>query len=220
MHLKSHPLVKAVLFSAMALSPLAADAASVSTVATLTATDVVGGVEFVLDPNEASPGAKGVGGVDSFVKQLQFVYSGSLSGSLTPTNVSGVSIQSVDVGNNANMDAGYKSDAGYITVDYFDNAPNRANPLDARFNFSQTSTFTLAGLSLDDLINVTASANNKPSPTSGIISVAPYECPNCNPNTSNWVTGPGPSAVPVPAAAWLLGSGLMGLASLAKRRKA
>lgn len=45
------------------------------TVATITLTQVAGGVQFTLDPNEASPGW----GAGSFVERLDFVYTGATS---------------------------------------------------------------------------------------------------------------------------------------------
>jgi hypothetical protein len=41
----------------------------------------------------------------------------------------------------------------------------------------------------------------------------------CNILTSVWVAGSTPTVVPVPTAAWLFGSGLLGLAGIARRRK-
>ena len=182
-------------------------------VATLTFADIAGGVQFVLTPNSSSSGVKN-DPAKSFVQELQFVYSGSLSGSLVFTDVYGAAVQSVKIGKTAKMDSGYTSKSDYIDVNFFNNAPAKKESKDSRFNFTQTSTWDISGITVSQLGNTYATAKNKPSPIDGIISVAPYALKGClTPTTSNWV-----SAVPEPDTSSLIitGLGLLGFMVLRK----
>jgi PEP-CTERM motif len=225
MKLKAPNLLKSVLLCAFAFASSGASAANLvyvfnlpatglgsvnppyPTVAKLIATDIAGGVQFDLVPNETSPGVNG-NPANSFINDVQIVYSGSLTGTLGFTNVSGASVLDAFVGKNANMDAGYKSDTGYIQVDW-------TSPKVANLDFTQTSVWDISGISVSDLNNTYASANNKPSPTDGVIDVTAYALKSLNPTPSNWVTSPVPE--PSTYAMLLAGLGLIGF--IAYRRK-
>ena len=197
-------------------------------VATLTLEQVGNDVWFVLDPNEISPGVSDP--MTSFVNRIDFVYSGralttfdtnytvSSSLSMSPD----ARIKTVKYETNPNMDSGYKSNDEHIVIDFFPrNKPNR-------FGFNDTSSWIIAGVALADFTGTFATHNSHPSPTFGIISVAPYTfnganvcgptgdgpCPG---NTSNWVTGP-VAAVPEPETYAMLLAGL-GLVGFSARRK-
>jgi len=190
-------------------------------VATLTLLDTLDGVQFTLDPNEANPGY----GPNSTVDALNIAFTGAadlpssayqlISGPLANAETFGNNnnpLVAVVQGNasDANMDAGYTSADGQLKLTW-------ANPV---FNVTDISVWTITGTTIADNFSILATANNKPSPTFGIFSVSPIsQFPGGpTPNPSNWVTGPEP--VPVPAAVWLFGSGLLGLVGVARRRRA
>ena len=189
------------------------------TVATLTLTQIGNDVQFILDPNESSPGVNPASG--SFVKSIDFVYQGHALTSNDFQYDSGAMVQSFNYKNDVTMDSGYKADSKHIVVDFFDNNQNSSHFAD-NFDFTETSTWTILGTTLGDFTDTKATANNKPTPISGVISVAPYALASIHPTPSNWVagydgSGP-PSSIPVPAAVWLFGSGLVGVMSLTRRK--
>jgi hypothetical protein len=73
------------------------------------------------------------------------------------------------------------------------------------------------GLSTASFLGLFATANNKPSPIFGVISIGAYSLDGLKPTPNNWVAET--TAVPIPAAAWLFGSALLGLAGLGYRRR-
>lgn len=170
-------------------------------VATLTLTETVDGVQFVLDPNEASPGF----GASSFVERLDFVYAGSVLDAGDFRNDAGVAGSFEFEDNPNNMDAGYKADVFHIIVDF------PSSPAD-RFDPNETSTWTVLGATLADFATF-ATANNKPSPIFSVISVTAYSLPDQQPTPSNWV-----ALIPEPGTALLLSLGLGGLAIQGRRR--
>jgi hypothetical protein len=186
--------------------------------ATLTLVDTIDGVQFTLDPNELNPGY----GANSTVDALNIVFTG-------PADLSSLA---------------YRSDSGPVAnADTFGNAnnplvavvppPNSAINLDAQyvsadgqlkltwnnpdFNVTDISVWTILGTTIADNFSIMATSNAKPSPTFGIFSVSQISLTDPNPTPSNWVTGSTP-VVPVPAAVWLFGSGLLGLVGVARRR--
>lgn len=187
-------------------------------VATLTLTDTVDGVQFTLDPNEANPGYE----ANSTVNSLNIIFSGSADlSSMTYRWDSGPVADAESFGNNndplvavvpppssaSNMDSGYTSDDGQLRLSW-------DNP---DFNVTAISVWTILGTTISDDFTGFATHNSNPSPSFGIFSVSPISLPDLSPTPSNWVTGPAP--VPVPAALWLFASGLIGLGAVRRRER-
>ena len=179
-------------------------------VATLTLTEVATGVEFLLTPNWADT-TSGFS-PQSFIERLDYVYVG---GNPTFTDLSPTTapITSFDVGNNANMDSGYKSDTSHIEINWGSkNDPNR-------FESPDTSKWLVSGV-LTDFTVTQATHNSHPSPTFGILSVTGYSLDNLQPTPSNWVTGE--STVPVipePEIYAVMVAGLAAMGFMARRRR-
>jgi hypothetical protein len=176
-------------------------------VATLSISDVAGGVRMELTPNWGSSGWSNNNG--GSVKGLDIVFP-SLSGGFSFTDNRGAQIKKFGVSSNPNMDSGYKSNASVFSVQ-FETSSNK--DFDSGFTNSSWSVLG-AGLSTASFNGLFADANNKVSPIFGVISVQGYALDGLTPTPSNWV-----AAVPIPAAAWLFGSALLGLAGLGYRRK-
>lgn len=175
-------------------------------IATLTLTDVAGGTQFVLDPNEANPGYS-LDTPVSVISRLDYVYSGPALTDVSFQYDSGAAIQSFSyLTNPNNVDAGYLAADEHIVVDFFN------NPQDA-FQVTETSTWTVLGATVDDFVNTYATANNKPSPIFGVISINPFSNPDQTPNTSNWV-----AEIPEPETYAMLLAGLGMLGFVGKRR--
>jgi hypothetical protein len=172
-------------------------------VATLTLTQTVDGVQFVLDPNEASPGFAD----QSFIERIDFVYNGPELDDADFRNDDGAIDDFEFEDNPNNMDAGYQADVFHIIVNF----PSKNDP--NRFNPDETRTWTILGATEAQFASF-ATANNKPSPITGVISVTAYSLENEQPTPSNWVAG-----VPEPGTALLLTSGLVGLAVSGSRRR-
>lgn len=171
------------------------------TVATLELTQTADGVQFVLDPDDSSPGYS----PESFIEELDYVYGGMELTEDDFRHDAGAPAEFEFEDNPNNMDSGYKADAFHIIVSFASkNDPDRFDP-------DETSTWTVLGTTLADFESF-ATANNKPSPTQGVLSVKGYSLPNVQPTPSNWVTG-----VPEPRLAALLALGLGAFAALRRR---
>lgn len=176
-------------------------------IATLTLTDVAGGVEFTLDPNEANPGFNVVDPNTSAVTRLDYVYAGPALTDASFHYQSGAAIQTFSyLTNPNNVDAGYLAADEHIVIDFFN------NPQD-RFEVTDTSTWHVWGTTVDDYINTFATANNKPSPIYAVISVSPFANPYNTPNPSNWV-----AEIPEPETYALMLAGLGMLGFVGRRR--
>ncbi len=173
------------------------------TVATLTLTQTAEGVQFVLDPNQASPGFSS----SSFIERLDYVYSGPALSDGDLRYDGGAPAELSFVSSPNNVDGGYQADNFHIVVQF----PSKNDP--DRFAPGDTSTWTVLGAQLSDFTLTFATANNKPAPIHGVLSVTAYALPGVRPTPSNWVAG-----VPEPSLGLLLGLGLLGL--VAARRRA
>lgn len=186
-------------------------------VATLQLTQIGSDVQFVLDPNQASPGVADP--AKSFVDKVDFVYSGAALNASSFAYGSGASIQSFSyITNPNNMDSGYKAQDQHILVDFFDSAPKN-NAVDTRFSFNDMSSWTIKGVSLADFTGTYATSLPKPSPISGVISVSPYALTSVHPTPSNWVAGVSASPVPEPETYGMLMAGLGLFGFISRRRK-
>lgn len=179
---------------------------SYPTVATLSISDVAGGVQMALTPNWSSSGWDDKKG--GSVERLDIVFP-SLSGSFSFTNNTGAPIKSWGI-SNQNMDTSYKSNASVFSVKF---ETSKSSDFDSGTTNSSWSVLG-TGLSTASFNGLFADANNKVSPIFGVISVQGYALDGLTPTPSNWV-----AAVPIPAAVWLFGSALLGLAGLGYRRK-
>lgn len=178
-------------------------------VAKLTLTQLDGAVEFMLDPNEDSPG---VNFLNSTVGYLDIVYSGSALNGAFWSNPDG-KIDTLTYETNGNtFDSSYSAADEFIKVNFFQTSANN-------FNFSETSTWTIIGTVLEDFTGSEATSNAMPSPIYALISVDSYSI--SGQSTSNWVATEYQTTVttvPVPAAAWLFGFGLTALVSISRRK--
>ena len=187
--------------------------------ARLTLVDTVDGVQFTLDPNQANPGYA----PNSTVDALNIVFTGSADlPSSAYQSGSGPVADAESFGSNndplvavvqgnasaANMDSSYTSADGQLLLTW-------SNP---EFPVDQISVWTIAGTTIADNFSILATSSSNPSPAFGILSVSRISLDGLTPTPSNWVTGSTP--VPVPAALWLFGAGLLGLVGVARRNKA
>ncbi len=173
--------------------------------ATLTLTDVSGGVQFTLDPDQANPGYSLDPNNTSAVTRIDFVYSGDAIAAGDFQYDSGAAVKTFSYETNPNnMDAGYTADDAHIIVNFYTDPQSD-------FAVTDTSTWTIMGTTVSDFTNTFATAANKPSPTYGIISVAPFSNPEMTPNPSNWVVGVAEIPEPETYAMMLAGLGMLGV---------
>lgn len=192
-------------------------------VATLTLMDTVDGVQFTLDPNEANPGYDTT---ISTVDALNIAFTGSDLPSSAYRSDSGPVANAETFGNNNNPlvaivappNNALNLDSGYSVPNVDSNGQLMLTWNNPDFNVTDISVWTILGTTIADNFSLMAEHNSNPTPTFGIFSVSPISLTDPNPTPSNWVTGPNP--VPVPAAVWLFGSGLLGLVGVARRKRA
>lgn len=198
-------------------------------IATMTLTQEAGYVSFVLDPNEDSPGVMGWDSNNpdpsqTYIDAIDFVYSGHLGSlgdltdklEITSESTTPISSWSYSDGSggqdNPNLDTSYTSTGGYISIEFEQKGENP-------FDFTEVATWIITGATLADFSDYFAwGSPNMPNPIKGIISSSSYSYSSEGKTTSNWVNGE-ISAVPVPAAAWLFGTALAGIAGLRARRR-
>jgi hypothetical protein len=199
-------------------------------IATLTLKDMIGDdgayVLFTLDPDETNPGYSQDAKKPSTINDLSFVFSSGI-GDLPPSAYEYVSGEKAAtfVGDidDQNLASGYKTSDGSGTVQLTwpskNNDPNK-------FLVTETSVWKIKGTTIAANFSALAyTTSNKPEPIFGVISVDPFSNKDKQPNSSNWVTNAtvAPPAtpstvVPIPAALWLFGSALVGIAGIGCRR--
>lgn len=168
-------------------------------VATLTLTDITGGVQFLLVPDWS------VVGPDAQFDELQLTYQGPALADLSFTDL-GPAI--IDIGKleiKSNSHAGYAPDAGFLGI-HWDNTGQEHH-----FDFSHGTSawrITGSGVTLDSFAGSLAWADNKVSPIRGVLSGQGIKG-----DSQNWVT-----AVPEPSTDAMLVAGLAVMAMLARRR--
>ena len=167
--------------------------------ATLTLTQTPDGVQFVLDPNESSPGFL-ANAADGFIESLDYVYSGPTLTSASFRNDDGDIDGFRFLSNQHNMDVEYVANSSHIRVDF----PSRNDP--GRFNPDQTRVWTVLGATLAQFTDTSATANSMPRPIAGVLSVTAYSLVDETPTPSNWV-----HAIPEPGASALLSMGVLAL---------
>lgn len=175
-----------------------------ASVATLSLTQIGSDVQFFLDPNELNAGASPA--TSTFVHSIDFVYSGAV---LTAANFAYNAGASVDTFsyevNQNNLDAGYTTQDQHVKVDFF----SKNSDGGVRFDFTETSTWTIKDVSLTNFTTTYATSGPKPSPIYGVISLGGFSG-----GTSNWV-----AAVPEPETYGMMLVGLALVGFAARRRK-
>lgn len=232
-------LLGAAIWSLAALAPSAALAVSwdfnlpadsafsppYPTVATLTITDIAGGVHVTLDPNEASPGYP-ADLLQSFVERLTIVYNPGVidPAPITFQNAVGSTAPLLSLVYEPPPASPSALDSSYFAAPYgvlaFDWCSGSGNAKECTLSAAESSTFDLFGTGLDvtDFLPPAQGTTNSnmPSPIFGVISVSAYSLPNDFQSTpSNWVA----MQIPEPSTYALMLAGLGAMSMLARRRR-
>lgn len=174
----------------------------------------------------------GAGGVNFTVTSASdMLYTGTPGGLFTTTQIGGSG--SIDASGNVSYtptgrlgaaeffaylgtpawnvaDNGFTNDTAGAYVGFTSGSMTNINPADGT---GATAGLTLTGSALDDSLNAVIVSVSNVGTAWGSFGGTPY--------SEVWnVSFTETSAVPVPAAVWLFGSGLVGLAGVARRRKA
>ena len=185
-------------------------------VASLLLTETATGVDFTLTPNWSNAGGAGFNS-SSHIERLDLVYNGPSNATFTSLFGPVIAAGNFEYDASSNMDAGYKSIAEQITIDW--TTSNTANRFDSDW---ASSSWSVNSVGIDhvlltnfaDSLHATHSSKNFPQPIGGIISVTAYHLDGLHPDTSNWVS---PAPEPETYAMFMAGLGLMGF--MARRRK-
>lgn len=183
--------------------------------ATLVGTETASGVSFVLTPNPLSTGISDWP-TRTFVEKLSIAYGGPTTGGLpTLFNATPALNMTMKVNDGTppelQLDAGYKTAYNVLNFDWGSH----------KFLGNETASWQLngAGVDLADfLFPVSGTANNKPSPIFGVISLTAYDLATghkANPTPSNWVA----MQVPEPGSSALLLAGMGVLGFIGRRRR-
>ena len=183
-------------------------------VAVLTGTEIAGGVQFYLNPDQTADGYLG-NPTTSFIERLTIAYSGDPT---TPSfaNVAGQAVLSMNIGPPPPLDAGYKIDGFEVLSFDWCSSPKKA---DCHLNATQDSTWNVtgAGVTLSDFLPpVQGTSTAKPSPIFGVISVTAFNNNGPGSTPSNWVA----LQVPEPSTYALMLGGLGLIGFMARRRRA
>ena len=174
-----------------------------ASVATLSLTQIGSDVQFFLDPNELNAGA--LPATNTFVHYIDFVYTGAALTGLSFVYNAGAEIEQFSYKTDQNMDSGNKAQHQHVEVDFFTKNTDGGK----RFDFTETSTWTIKDVSLTNFTTTFATNNSKPSPIYGEISLGSFKGAS-----SNWV-----SAVPEPETYGMMLVGLALVGFAARRRK-
>ncbi|HSV70332.1 MAG TPA: PEP-CTERM sorting domain-containing protein [Methylibium sp.] len=197
-------------------------------VASLTMTDIAGGVRVTLDPNEASPGYPD-DLLQSFIERLTIIYNPGATDPvpITFSNAAGSTAPLQDLEYVPPPAGPSALDSSYFAAPYgvlaFDWCSGNGNNKVCTLSAAESSTFDLFGTGLDvaDFLAPAEGITNSNMPNNifGVISVTAYSLPNDFHTTpSNWVAQQLP-AIPEPGTYALMLAGLGAVGMIVRRRR-